>query len=316
MRITRLVAATLVAGSMAFGFSPIAHAADAAHQTVTPSVEAWFRPNPTCQLATGCVGTDSLPTQPPTTVPSTPFPTGSLHVAVSGGEETARTYLSFTLPLFDATLTAASLDVPLDTAPADGSVSPERSEVRVCSFQGPLTAANGSVDNPPTADCTHRAEATYVSTATPKLHVDLTPLLSALSSGAGLVLLPGATAQTDAWHVVFSAHDRTDAAKTPPATMTVTLAPTTKPTLQGHSRAVQPPSANPPSALGTVTVPGVPAEAPQAPTVANPAPQAVPQARMVTVGYAYPAVWLLPLALLLTVPIVARTLTRDLTPIA
>ena len=37
-------------------------------------------------------------------------------------------------------------------------------------------------------------------------------------------------------------------------------------------------------------------------------------AQTVTVGYAYPAVWLLPLAFLLVVPMVAGALTRDLAP--
>ena len=36
--------------------------------------------------------------------------------------------------------------------------------------------------------------------------------------------------------------------------------------------------------------------------------------RTITVGYAYPAVWLLPLVFLVLVPVAARALTRDLTP--
>jgi hypothetical protein len=331
MKLTRIVTTVLVTGSAAFGFLPIAQAADATQQTVSPSVEAWFQPNPTCQLPTGCLGLDTLPVQPPVQppvplpeVPLTAFPAGSMHVAVDAGQETARTYLSFSLPLFDATLTAASLDIPLDTAQADGSVTPESALIRVCSFQGSITAANGSIANPPTAACTASAKASYVPTGSPKLHVDLTPLLGALSSGAGLVLLPDADAvqPTDAWHVVFSAHDRADAAKTPPATMTVTLTPIEQPSFDdglGTPPVVQPPAVAPPPALGSVTTPTVPLDNQPAPTVNNPVPQVpvqpVPQARTVTVGYAYPTVWLMPLAFLLIVPLVARTLTRDLTPV-
>jgi hypothetical protein len=247
-----------------------------------------------------------------------------MHVAVDAGQETARTYLSFSLPLFDATLTAASLDIPVDLAQADGSITPENALIRVCSFQGSITAANGSIDNPPSAACTQSAKATYVPTGTPKLHVDLTPLLGALSSGAGLVLLPDAdkVQPTDAWHVVFSAHDRADAAKTPPASMSVTLAPIETPSFDdGTGTAVTPPvTAAEPPALGPVTTPIIPGDVPQVPTVDNPAPtvpiQPQPQARTVTVGYAYPTVWLLPLAFLLVVPLAARTLTRDLTPVS
>jgi hypothetical protein len=331
MKVSRIVTAALVAGSAAFGFLPIAHAEDT-QQTVTPTVEAWYQPNPTCQLPTGCLGTDTLPVQPPVAppaplpeVPLTAFPAGSMHVAVDAGQETARTYLSFSLPLFDATLKAASLDIPLDTAQADGSVSPENALIRVCSFQGSITAANGSIANPPTAACSASAKATYVPTGSPKLHVDLTPLLGALSSGAGLVLLPDADAvqPTDAWHVVFSAHDRADAAKTPPATMSVTLSPIEQPSFDdglGETPVVQPPAVANPPALDPGTTPTVPLDTPPAPTVNNPGPlapvQPVPQARTVTVGYAYPTVWLMPLAFLLIVPLVARTLTRDLTPVS
>ena len=213
---SRIITAVLVAGSASFGFLPIAHA-ETENQTVTPSVEAWYQPNPTCALPVGCVGLGSLPVQPPVAppaeIPFTLFPAGSMHVAVDGGQETARSYLSFSLPLFDVTLTAASLDIPLDLAQADGSITPESAQLQVCSFQGSITAANGSIEAPPTAACTKSAKASYVPTGTPRLHADLTPLLGDLAAGAGLVLLPdAAVAQTDAWHVVFSAHDRADAA--------------------------------------------------------------------------------------------------------
>ena len=333
MKVSRIITTVLVTGSAAFGFLPIAQAADTQQQTVNPTVEAWYQPNPTCQLPTGCLGLDTLPAQPPVQppaplpeVPLSPYPTGSMHVAVDAGQETARTYLSFSLPLFDSTLTAASLDIPIDTAQADGTVTPEKALIRVCSFQGSITAANGSIANPPTAACTASAKASYVPTGTPRLHADLTPRLGALSSGAGLVLLPDADAvqPTDAWHVVFSAHDRADAAKTPPAAMSVTLTPIEQPSFDDGLGVpeVQPPAVAPPPALGSVSTPQLPVDVPQAPTVQNPQPQVpqtyqpVPQARTVTVGYAYPTVWLLPLAFLLIVPLVARTLTRDLTPVA
>jgi hypothetical protein len=317
MRTVRIVTAILVAGSASFGFLPLAHAASETH-TVAPSVEAWYQPNPTCASPIGCVGLGSLPAPLPAPIPLTAFPAGSLHVAVDGGQETARTYLSFSLPLFDGTLTAASIDIPLDTAQADGSVTPESSHVAVCSFTASITPANGSIDAPPTASCTSSAKAAYVATPAPHLHADLTPLLNALAAGGGLVLLPDAAvvAPTDAWHVVFSAHNRTDAGKTSPATVAVTLDTTPEPEFSPPpvTTPVEPGVAPPP--LGPVSLPG-PVIQQQPPTVINPAPtmpQTVPQARTITVGYAYPTVWLLPLAFLLVVPVVARALTRDLTP--
>jgi hypothetical protein len=323
MRTSRIVTAVLAAGSACFGFLPLAHA-ETQTQTVSPSTEAWYQPNPTCALPVGCVGLGSLPVQPPVAPPAElpfpAFPAGSMHVAVEGGQETARTYLSFSLPLFDVTLTGAVLEVPLDLAQADGSVAPETSLIQVCSFQGSIQPANGSIEAPPTAACTKSAKASYVPTGTPHLRADLTPLLGDLSAGAGLVLLPDAAsvAPTDAWHVVFSSHDRADAAKTPPATLQVTLEPIETPDGVTPPVTTPPFTTAPPAALGPVGVPGF-VSPPQVPTVTNPAPTvpvtAVPQARTITVGYAYPTVWLLPLAFLLVVPLIARTLTRDLTPV-
>lgn len=315
MKIRHLVTAVLVVGSASFGFLPLAHADSS--QSVASGTEAWYQPNPTCQLPTGCEGVGSLPVAPPTQPPAlTPFPARSMHVAVSAGQETARTYLSFNLPLFDGTLTGASLDVPLDTTQQDGSLNPEQSKIVVCTFQGLLTSADASVGTPPTAQCDQHAAAKYVATPTPHLHADLSTLVSNLANGAGVVLLPDAasTTQTDAWHVVFSAHDRSDAAKTPPATMNVTLAPLPVPPVAPQVNAPAPQVQTP--VLAPAPLPPVPAQAVQPPTVPNqPAPvAAVPQARTITVGYAYPVVWLLPLAFLLIVPIVARSLTRDLTP--
>ena len=63
-----------------------------------------------------------------------------------------------------------------------------------------------------------------------------------------------------------------------------------------------------------------PAPTPELPVVEQP-PAVVPPAtvpvalpRTITVGYAYPAVWLLPLVFLVLVPAAARALTKDLAP--
>jgi hypothetical protein len=319
---TRLLTAVLVAGSAAFAMLPLAHAS-AAEQQVVPSVEAWYQPNPSCEAPTGCLGTGALPAQPPAApvpVPLSPYPAGTMHVAVDGGKETARSYLQLSLPLLDATLSAASLDVPLDTAQADGKVSPEAAKVQVCTFQGSIQKAEGSIEQPPTASCSESVTLTY-DKARSTLHADLAPLVPELSNGAGLVLLPDADAvqQTDTWHVVFSAHDRADQAKTAPASLRVTLTPTPQPSFEEAPAAPAVPLADtaPPPALGTVSVPPVGSAPP--PAVGQVAPQVpqqqpVPLARAIRVGYAYPAVWLLPLAFLLMVPLVARALTQDLTP--
>jgi hypothetical protein len=68
---------------------------------------------------------------------------------------------------------------------------------------------------------------------------------------------------------------------------------------------VQGPTADVPVASAPVTSPEL-----SAPVTAG----IVPTAQTVTVGYAYPGVWLLPLAFLVLVPLASRALTKELGP--
>src|SRR5437867_1841272 len=59
------------------------------HATVPMSAEAWYDEPPPCVSLIDC-----------STVPSeSPYPAKTLHVAISGGRETARTYVVFSLPV-------------------------------------------------------------------------------------------------------------------------------------------------------------------------------------------------------------------------
>jgi hypothetical protein len=319
--VVRVVTAAFVAGSAAIGFAPIAAAAT--ESTLSPSTEAWYQPNPTCLTPAGCVTTSSLPAAPPAQPPAaSPYPAGTLHVGVTLGQEDARSYLGFPLSdLAGQTVTAGTLTVPLDVTQADGSTSPDTSKVIVCVTSGPVTATEGTTDTPPTTDCKTAVPAKYVATPQPHLTADLTALAGKLPSATGLALVPDASkaAPSDNWRVVFSAHTRTDAAKTAPASLTLTVedaapyvdVPVDQPiNQQPYVSAVTPVTgtgfAPPPAQNPTVSTP-------ETPTLSLPAaPASSP--RMVTVGYAYPAVWLLPLAFLILVPATARALTKDLTP--
>jgi hypothetical protein len=321
--VLRLGAAAVVAGSAAVGFVPVAAAATST--TMTPSTEAWYQPNPTCAAPPGCVTTGSLPAAPPTTVPTSPYPAGTLHVGFGAGQETARSYLALPFSALSGTVQSASLDIPLDTSAGDGSSSPETAHVQACLFSGALAPADGSVDAPPTASCAQSAALSYLATPAPHLHADLGPLSSELLSATGLALLPDATksAATDSWRVVFSAHTLTDSARTAPASVTVAVdeptagggIPVDVPTQPATGIAVQP--APNTGFASQPMVPAAPLDSGGVPTVAGTtAPVAgVPVAapRTITVGYAYPVVWLLPLLLLVVVPLIARLLTSDLT---
>ena len=336
----RGLTAVLAAGSAAFGFLPLAAAATSV--VLTPTVEAWYQTNPSCQSPTGCVTTSVLPVPPPIPVPTapsaSPYPAGTLHVGVAGGKENARSYLRFPLEQFAGKqVTGGTLTIPLDTNPRDGSVSPETSKIAVCETSASdFPAAQGSVAAPPTSDCGASVDLKYVAKPTPHLEAALGPLAVDLPNITGLVLLPDATknAPSAAWQVVFSAHNRAGATKTPPAALAVTF--------EEPAAAVgaPPPAVGAPSTGGVATTPDlgsgsgiaaapgtglaapppvqVPQTAPEVATVQAPAvaPAAAPpqftSPQFITVGYAYPIVWLLPLGFLILVPLAAKALTKDL----
>jgi hypothetical protein len=317
----RLLTAVLVAGAVGLTFIPVAQAAS----KITPTTEGWYQANPTCDLPTGCLSLDALPVpvpvelpEIPVSAPLSPYPAGSLHVGWAAGKETARSYLAFPFETLTGTLTSAVLDIPLDTNVADGDTQSPTAKAQVCLATGPVVKVDASLNSPPAISCEQHATLTYVATPAPHMHADLAPLLLGLPTTSGIVVLPDATknAETDAWRFVFSAHDRADAAKTAPATMTLGL----------NGEDISPPEEFPEAEVpdvpdpvavdpgtGFVSSPTVPTiNEPVAPTV--PQVQPVPTAQTVTFGYAYPIVWLLPLVLLVLVPLATKALTKDLSP--
>jgi len=227
---------------------------------VALGAQAWFQRDPSCATPLGC-----SPTAPPS---SNPFGAGTLHVAVTGGQESARSYLTLTGRPAAATVTGGTLTVPLDTmTPGNGSTAPETSKVQVCTTTVMVPAVEGSFAAPPKANCSSHAAAPYVATPTPHLQADLAPLAGALSApSVALVLLPdGAVAAPDSWRVVFSATNRAMPA-TPPAAVTLTLA-----SAGGTSENVTPP-------VTAATDPSSAAPPTQAPAATRPRPARVPAA--------------------------------------
>jgi hypothetical protein len=319
----RLVTAAFVLGSASFAFMPVATAAS--DTKLSPSREAWFQPNPTCAQASGCLAPGNLPVAPPVAVPLSPYPAGTMHIGYTGGQETARSYLALPVDSVTGLVRSASLDIPLDVSTADGSQLPETAKIQACLFTGDITTADGSIAPPPAPSCDDSAPVAYVATPAPHLHADLAAVKQGLLTSSGIALLPDGTkvAPSDSWRVVFSAHTRSDAAKTAPASVVLTLEdgrphqPTDTPTVALPDSNNPGLSVAPPVGTGFAPAPAVnpPADiAPSqaaAPIVTNP----VAQPQTVTVGYAYPAVWLLPLAFLILIPAAARALTKDLAPL-
>ena len=318
--VVRVVAATLVAAATSLVVVPAAYADS--QTTLSPTAEAWYQPNPSCAAPTGCP-----PAGPP---PNSPYPAGTLHVGLTAKQETARSYLALPFATVTEMITGGTLTVPLDVTQNDGSSNPSTAKIQVCFTSVSVTAVEGSFDAPPKVDCSTAVPAAYVEKPVPHLEADLGAIASKLSSVTGLVLLPDATkaGPTDSWRVVFSSHSRADAAKTPPATATLSIADPPANSPDQPPVVTLPDSSNqtfggiePATGTGFAAAPAVDVPTAQAPTVTAPqitAPVTAPVsvARTITVGYAYPIVWLLPLAFLLLVPLAARALTRDLSPVS
>lgn len=283
---------------------------------VTLGAEAWYG-------GTGCLLPGLCTPHLGTTA------SGLLHVGLSVGAETARTYLAVPDGAVTAGVDSAVLHLPLDLAAADGSSAPTKALIEVCTTKVAITAVDGSSAKPPATDCTTHVLAQVVGTASPGTEIvaDLTPLLAALrTAGTNLALLP-LSAPLASWEVTFTAATSTKAGATAPsltvhsATAAGDIAPTTATGAPGD---------------------GSGAVVPAGPTDAGPAPQSLPlptpisepmstaPAAQATVaaasspvsrllsalphGFDYPAIFLLVLALGGGLLVVGRQLTQPLTP--
>src|SRR5205807_2607250 len=83
-RVPFLFASASLLVAAAFGWQgPSAAAAQRTSATVFMSTEAWYDETPPCVSLIDC---STVPT-------ATPYPEGTLHVSITAGQETARTYL-------------------------------------------------------------------------------------------------------------------------------------------------------------------------------------------------------------------------------
>ena len=303
--------------------------------TVGLSADAWYSAAPACTASpTGC-----LPAGAPN-----PYPAKTLHVGVAAGQEESRAYLALDLALLppSTSITGGLLRVPV-AAGEDGTRAADTASLQACLVTAAVDdSVEGSTEAPPAVDCKRASSAGKLvpaTAATPaQLTFDLAPFASAWTSGAanhGVALLPAAdTAPTSAWHIATSAHDRSGAPTTKPsasvsfaATSAVDSGTSFEPSTFEDTA---PPPAAPSEGLGSSSVsfgaPPVAPAAPQLPSTLAPAvsapvsqpvaaPQLQPQAFAVPGGgFAYPAVFLLPLALAGVAGWLGRALTRDLTP--
>ncbi|HVU74357.1 MAG TPA: hypothetical protein VHE83_15435, partial [Mycobacteriales bacterium] len=190
----------------------VAKPAAAASTTTLPiTAEGWYQPDPLCPQQLGCV----LPVHPPA---QDPYGAGIMHIAVTAGMEKARTYITPAALPTGARVTKAALTIPLDTVTVtDGSLTPQDATVKVCTTEETIPEVAGSYEVPPVPNCETSVSMTYVAGSAPGatpvkppvLTADISTLIDTLEGGGvSLALLPDIKAQSDTWHVAFSAHDR------------------------------------------------------------------------------------------------------------
>ena len=282
--------------------------AGADESAATAAAEAWYR---RCPLPTGC---EALPLTPQ-------YPEETLHVGLSSGRETDRTYVQFDLSDLPsgATLEDGTLAVPV-SGPEDGTEAPESAEMQACLAAAPIDEARGSYAAPPEADCNISSAARFSDGS---FRIDLAPFVQSWQnqSRVALAIVPSGAAESGAsWHIAMSSARRSGGSP-----MRATFGYEVPASLPSRGLSERPAAG--PSLLiedgddsTDVTLPLAAAPTPGLPEpAAAPVPasesagsQQPPAPASTTTGFAYPAVWLLPLTLLVVGGLLGRSLTRPI----
>ena len=266
--------------------------------TAGPEAEAWYAPSPTCTTPVGCLPLPAL----------SAYPAGTMHVGVRAGLEEARTYLRLALDGLpaDATLTGGTLTIPVG-GPEMGTASPETASVVACYGYAPFAPAEASTAPPPAVDCTTTAPARYEAGAPATLTVDLTPFATRWGAGEpndGIALLPApGTTPGTTWHVGFAAGSASATLRYDLEEGPVESVPIEEPSFVDEGFFGAPP-------LGGLVAPEPQAStAPIAAEAERPA-QVAPVFNVSGPGFAYPAVFAVPLLLLALGGYLGWALTR------
>ena len=300
---------------------------------VTTTKTAWYAQAPPCTS----VDCSVLPLVHP-------YPEDTLHVSVSGGQETARTYVAF--PTFlpsGGRFVGGTMELPLDIEPTSGSVSPETADFVACLSSTKFKPVRGSFEQPPKIECETRKAAVY-NAEDAVFTVDLRPFAEHWKKDeSALALVPSKAAleRGDTWHAVYPAGEESGeptgeppAEEEPPPQISVTLEYETDAATTGidssfdlgTDTAAEP--ADPGGSFASSSGPSLDdgtgftaaqgsTEVPEATTPTElPPEEAAPVASFVEgfagPGFAYPIVWALPLLILVGLGAVGRALTKEL----
>jgi hypothetical protein len=296
-----------VASALPIGTTHPTGAAAVVHQVrVGDSEEAWYSSSGSlCLPLVGCL---------PLPLPISLYPAGTMHVGITAGKETARSYVVPDLNL-KRLPGSGELVLPVDTDPVSGTTVASLAHIKACLTTGTVPdealRASTTAGSAPAVNCKVSAAAKY-DAADSEFVVNLRPFLARWLHGArqrGVALLPADTGGVDTWQVAFIGKT----GKGTPvhsllsyvARAEVKPTPAVSPTPLSSGVAV-PPVITP---VVGVPLPGVGEVAPPAPAPSI-APQ--PQAAVYIVrssGFRYPAIFIAPLAILAGVVFFGRLFT-------
>jgi hypothetical protein len=273
------------------------------------SVQAWYATvasNSTCLPLIGC-----LPISTPA-IPS-PYPAGTLHVGLTAGVETARSYLVPNLGKLKAHAVPKSgtLILPVDGSLLDGSLSVTTADIKACLTVGKLPAKPSATEAAggalPKVNCKVSATATY-DAADNRFSISLDKFLKRWQNGApkrgvALIAVPHGSAALDNWSVTIGGKN---AKPTAVSTIVGYVLTASKQVVKPvHHQHVPPPAPDPGIVAPAVTVPD---NLPPVSTTTTTPPVGTPQIAPNTVPAAgvfyrsgkfrYPMVFLAPLAIL------------------
>lgn len=284
-----------------------------------------------CDLLGGCAAPlDPLADLDLPQIGSLVLPKGTFSVEALIGAPTAQ---SFVVPDFDklpagASVTSAVLHLPINTTAGSQNRAVGIAKIVACLTTSEVTDGKlGPLTGAPRFSCDVQAKAEYDS-ETKTFTVDLKRFLEEWADGTpnyGVVLRPSSAGSvTETWHVTFNG---AKAAGDRKARTVVTYVPEATPPAQEPDEGEEAPPAPPAPPvdvpgvslpdLGPVVpaLPGAPQVDPVAPTVTPPATLGpAPYTLISKAWYTFAGVVYLPLAALLALSLVGRSLTRPLVP--
>jgi hypothetical protein len=298
---------TAIAGLTLLLMVPSARSAAAEAATVPTEREAWYDLLNPCRIAGSC------PAEPPAT---RPYPADTLHVGVTAGLEDSRTYLTLDLAALPTGARVLSGTLTLPVAGSDaGTQNATAAKLTACLVTGRINNAQGSTAAPPATDCGTRSDASLVSgSAGPAFTIDLTRFGTRLQQGLAVMASEESMTAGTSWHVAFNGKSRAGGNTQP---ITARLAYEAPAVSEGAGPVGAPAS----RAFASFSAPGT-LERPSEPTITpnddgqrqrslSAAPVAQPAPSTSTPGgFAYPAIFWLPLVVLAVAGYLAYGLTR------